>query len=149
MNSNKTFVTISGPVEVKADEFPRHGSNIDAMSKLKPCFLKDGSGTVTAGNASGKLRRLWHSIMTSSLCTDINFCLTGINDGAAAAVLMSQSEAQRRGLKPMARITSWAQAGLDPSVMGTGPIPAIRKAVSVCWVITGFNSTTWMKDECL
>ncbi|XP_060722353.1 acetyl-CoA acetyltransferase, cytosolic [Tachysurus vachellii] len=93
-----------GPVEVKVDEFPRHGSNMDVMSKLKPCFLKDGSGTVTAGNASG------------------------INDGAAAAVLMSQSEAQRRGLQPMARIVSWAQTGLDPSVMGTGPILAIRKA---------------------
>lgn len=53
----------------------------------------------------------------------------GINDGAAAAVLMSQSEAVRRGIKPMARIVSWAQAGLDPSIMGTGPIPAIRKAV--------------------
>uniref|UniRef100_A0A672P474 Acetyl-CoA acetyltransferase, cytosolic-like n=1 Tax=Sinocyclocheilus grahami TaxID=75366 RepID=A0A672P474_SINGR len=103
-----TVPSRKGPVEVKADEFPRHGSNIDAMSKLKPCFVKDGSGTVTAGNASG------------------------INDGAAATVLMSQSEAQRRGLKPMARITSWAQAGLDPSVMGTGPIPAIRKAVNVC-----------------
>ncbi|KAK6295509.1 acetyl-CoA acetyltransferase, cytosolic-like [Coregonus clupeaformis] len=94
-----------GPVEVKADEFPRHGSNMDAMSKLRPCFLKDGSGTVTPGNASG------------------------INDGAAATVLMSQSEAQNRGLKPMAKITSWAQAGLDPAIMGTGPIPAIRKAV--------------------
>lgn len=94
-----------GPVEVKVDEFPRHGSNIDAMSKLKPYFIKDGSGTVTPANASG------------------------INDGAAAAVLMSQSEAQRRGLKPMARITSWAQVGLDPSVMGTGPISAIRKAI--------------------
>ncbi|GAA6091955.1 acetyl-CoA acetyltransferase, cytosolic [Tachysurus ichikawai] len=93
-----------GPVEVKVDEFPRHGSNMEVMSKLKPCFLKDGSGTVTAGNASG------------------------INDGAAAAVLMSQSEAQRRGLQPMARIVSWAQTGLDPSVMGTGPILAIRKA---------------------
>ncbi|TRY96416.1 hypothetical protein DNTS_033285 [Danionella cerebrum] len=94
-----------GPVEIKADEFPRHGSNIDTMSQLKPCFIKDGSGTVTAGNASG------------------------INDGAAATVLMSQSEAQRRGLKPMAQIVSWAQAGLDPSIMGTGPIPAIRKAI--------------------
>uniref|UniRef100_A0A1A7Z4B0 Acetyl-CoA acetyltransferase 2 n=1 Tax=Iconisemion striatum TaxID=60296 RepID=A0A1A7Z4B0_9TELE len=94
-----------GPVEVKADEFPRHGSNIDSMSKLKPCFIKDGSGTITAGNASG------------------------VNDGAAATVLMSQSEAARRGVKPMARIVSWAQAGLDPSIMGTGPIPAIRKAV--------------------
>ncbi|XP_016391580.1 acetyl-CoA acetyltransferase, cytosolic-like [Sinocyclocheilus rhinocerous] len=100
-----TVPSRKGPVEVKADEFPRHGSNIDAMSKLKPCFVKDASSTVTAGNASG------------------------INDGAAATVLMSQSEAQRRGLKPIARITSWAQAGLDPSVMGTGPIPAIRKAV--------------------
>ncbi|CDQ82561.1 unnamed protein product [Oncorhynchus mykiss] len=96
----------SGPVEVKADEFPRHGSNMEAMTKLRPCFLKDGSGTVTPGNASG------------------------INDGAAATVLMSQSEAQKRGLKPMARITSWAQAGLDPAIMGTGPIPAIRKAVA-------------------
>ncbi|KAG9282919.1 acetyl-CoA acetyltransferase, cytosolic [Astyanax mexicanus] len=93
-----------GPVEVKVDEFPRHGSNIDAMSKLKPCFVKDGSGSVTAGNASG------------------------INDGAAATVLMSQSEAQRRGLRPMAKIVSSAQTGLDPSIMGTGPISAIRKA---------------------
>ncbi|XP_012673173.2 acetyl-CoA acetyltransferase, cytosolic [Clupea harengus] len=100
-----TVPSRKGPVEVRQDEFPRHGSSIDAMSKLKPCFLKDGSGSVTAGNASG------------------------INDGAAATVLMSQSEAQRRGLKPMARIISWAQAGLDPSIMGTGPIPAIRKAV--------------------
>lgn len=88
-------------------------------------------------------------------CNDINapllwwFYLTGINDGAAATVLMSQSEAQRRGLKPLARITSWAQAGLDPSVMGTGPIPAIRKAVSVCWVIARFNSRTRMKEDIL
>uniref|UniRef100_A0A3B3ZC79 Uncharacterized protein n=2 Tax=Periophthalmus magnuspinnatus TaxID=409849 RepID=A0A3B3ZC79_9GOBI len=94
-----------GPVEVKVDEFPRHGSNMETMSKLRPCFIKDSTGTVTAGNASG------------------------INDGAAAVVLMSQSEAQTRGLKPLARVVSWAQAGLDPSVMGTGPIPAIRKAV--------------------
>lgn len=61
------------------------------------------------------------------------FCYTGINDGAAATVLMSQSEAQRRGLHPMARIVSWAQTGLDPSIMGTGPISAIRKAVSVSY----------------
>ncbi|TDH00485.1 hypothetical protein EPR50_G00188980 [Perca flavescens] len=93
------------PVEVKMDEFPRHGSNMENMSKLRPCFIKNSSGTVTPGNSSG------------------------INDGAAATVLMSQSEAVRRGLKPMARIVSWAQAGLDPSIMGTGPIPAIRKAV--------------------
>ncbi|MEQ2161743.1 hypothetical protein GOODEAATRI_012669, partial [Goodea atripinnis] len=76
---------ITGPVEVKMDEFPRHGSNIASLSKLKPCFVKDSSGTVTAGNASG------------------------INDGAAATVLMSQSEAARRGIKPMAKIVSWAQ----------------------------------------
>ncbi|XP_070843320.1 acetyl-CoA acetyltransferase, cytosolic [Chaetodon trifascialis] len=99
-----TVSTRQGPVEVKMDEFPRHGSNMDSMSKLKPCFIKN-SGTVTAGNASG------------------------INDGAAATVLMSQSEAARRGVKPMARIVSSAQVGLDPSIMGTGPIPAIRKAV--------------------
>ncbi|XP_028295448.1 acetyl-CoA acetyltransferase, cytosolic [Gouania willdenowi] len=94
-----------GPVQLTVDEFPRHGSTIESLSKLKPCFIKDSSGTVTAGNTSG------------------------INDGAAAAVLMSQSEAGRRGIKPMARIVSWAQAGLDPAIMGTGPIPAIRKAV--------------------
>ncbi|KAJ8275295.1 hypothetical protein COCON_G00099200 [Conger conger] len=100
-----TVPTRKGPLEVKTDEFPRHGSTLDAMTKLKPCFVKDGTGTVTAGNASG------------------------INDGAAAVVLMTRSEAQRRGLEPMGRIVSWAQAGLDPSVMGTGPIPAIRKAL--------------------
>ncbi|XP_064412019.1 acetyl-CoA acetyltransferase, cytosolic [Latimeria chalumnae] len=94
-----------GPIEVKHDEFPRHGSNLEAMSKLKPYFLKDGSGTVTAANASG------------------------INDGAAAIVLMKKVEAERRGLAPLAQIVSWAQVGLDPAIMGTGPIPAIRKAV--------------------
>ncbi|XP_061742402.1 acetyl-CoA acetyltransferase, cytosolic [Nerophis ophidion] len=94
-----------GPVEVTVDEFPRHGSNFESMSKLKPCFIKDSSGTVTSGNASG------------------------INDGAAATVLMSLSEASKRGIKPMARIVSWAQAGIDPAIMGTAPIPAIRKAI--------------------
>lgn len=94
-----------GPVEVSVDEFPRHGSTMETMSKLRPCFIKDGTGTVTAGNASG------------------------INDGAAAVLLMASTEAQRRGLKPLARVVSWAQAGLDPSIMGTGPIPAIRRAV--------------------
>ncbi|KAJ8355621.1 hypothetical protein SKAU_G00184150 [Synaphobranchus kaupii] len=103
-----------GPVEVKMDEFPRHGSSLDAMAKLKPCFVKDGTGTVTAGNASG------------------------INDGAAAVVLMTLSEAQKKGLDPMARIVSWAQAGLDPSIMGTGPIPAIRKAL---------EKAGWQKDQ--
>uniref|UniRef100_A0A8C5PA79 Acetyl-CoA acetyltransferase 2 n=1 Tax=Leptobrachium leishanense TaxID=445787 RepID=A0A8C5PA79_9ANUR len=94
-----------GPVEVKTDEFPRHGSNLESMAKLKPYFLKDGTGTVTPGNASG------------------------INDGAAAVILMKESEAQRRGLASLARIVCSAQAGLEPSIMGVGPIPAIKKAV--------------------
>ncbi|XP_053567149.1 acetyl-CoA acetyltransferase, cytosolic [Bombina bombina] len=107
---DKEIVSVSvpsrkGPVDVKTDEFPRHGSNLGAMEKLKPYFLKDGSGTVTPANASG------------------------INDGAAAVILMKKSEAQHRGLSPLAQIVSWAQAGLDPSVMGVGPIPAIKKAV--------------------
>ncbi|KAB1275632.1 Acetyl-CoA acetyltransferase; cytosolic [Camelus dromedarius] len=95
-----------GLTEVKTDEFPRHGSNIEDMSKLKPYFLTDGTGTVTAANASG------------------------INDGAAAVVLMKQSEATNRGLKPLAQIVSWSQAGVEPSIMGTGPIPAIKQAVA-------------------
>ena len=85
------------------DEYPRAGVTADALGNLKPAFSKDG--TVTAGNASG------------------------INDGAAAVVLMSSDEAKRRGLTPLARIASWAQAGVDPAIMGTGPIPASRKAL--------------------
>ncbi|XP_055982021.1 acetyl-CoA acetyltransferase, cytosolic [Sorex fumeus] len=95
-----------GLTEVKADEFPRHGSSLDAMSKLKPYFLKDGTGTVTPANASG------------------------INDGAAAVVLMRKSEAVNRGLTPLAQVVSWAQEGVDPAIMGTGPIPAIKQAVA-------------------
>ncbi|KAM5327495.1 acetyl-CoA acetyltransferase, cytosolic [Glossophaga mutica] len=95
-----------GLTEVKTDEFPRHGSNMETMSKLKPYFLTDGTGTVTAANASG------------------------INDGAAAVVLMKKSEADTRGLAPLAQIVSWSQVGVDPSVMGTGPIPAIQQAVA-------------------
>ncbi|XP_044145469.1 acetyl-CoA acetyltransferase, cytosolic [Bufo gargarizans] len=94
-----------GPVTVTTDEFPRHGSSLEGVAKLKPYFVKDGTGTVTPANASG------------------------INDGAAAVVLMKKSEAQRRHLTPLAQIVCTAQAGLDPSVMGVGPIPAIRKAV--------------------
>ncbi|XP_048343838.1 acetyl-CoA acetyltransferase, cytosolic [Sphaerodactylus townsendi] len=94
-----------GPVEVKADEHPRHGSNIESMAKLKPYFVTDGTGTVTAGNASG------------------------VNDGAAAVILMKKAEALRRGLIPLAQIVSWAQVGIDPSVMGMAPAPAIKKAV--------------------
>ncbi|XP_005390776.1 PREDICTED: acetyl-CoA acetyltransferase, cytosolic [Chinchilla lanigera] len=95
-----------GLTEVKVDEYPRHGSNLEAVSKLKPYFLTDGTGTVTAANASG------------------------INDGAAAVVLMKKSEADNRGLTPLAQIVSWSQAGVEPSLMGTGPIPAIKQAVA-------------------
>ena len=92
-----------GDIVVDTDEYIRHGTTIDAVGKLKPAFAKDG--TVTAGNASG------------------------INDGAAAVVLMKASEAAKAGKKALARIASWAQAGVDPSIMGTGPIPASRAAL--------------------
>ncbi|XP_053238280.1 acetyl-CoA acetyltransferase, cytosolic [Podarcis raffonei] len=94
-----------GPVEVKADEHPRHGTQLETMAKLKPFFITDGTGTVTAANASG------------------------LNDGAAAVILMKKTEALKRGLAPLARIVSWAQAGVDPSVMGIAPAPAIKKAL--------------------
>lgn len=99
-------ITISGrkgDVVVDTDEFPRAGATAEALGKLRPAFSKDG--TVTAGNASG------------------------INDGAAILLLMSADEASKRGLKPLATIKSWATAGVDPSVMGTGPVPASRKAL--------------------
>lgn len=92
-----------GDIVVDTDEYPRHGASIDAMGKLKAAFEKDGS--VTAGNASG------------------------INDGAAALVLMSAKQAAKEGKAPLARIVSWGQAGVDPSIMGTGPIPASRAAL--------------------
>lgn len=95
-----------GLTEVKIDEFPRHGSNLEAMGKLKPYFLTDGTGTVTPANASG------------------------MNDGAAAVVLMKKTEAESRMLKPLAQVVSWSQAGVEPSVMGVGPIPAIKQAVA-------------------
>ena len=92
-----------GDVVVSDDEYIRHDSSMEGMAKLRPAFSKDG--TVTAGNASG------------------------INDGAAALVVMSASEAARRGLTPLARLASFATAGVDPAVMGTGPIPSSRKAL--------------------
>ncbi len=98
-----TVKTRKGDIVVADDEYIRHGATLDALAKLKPAFDKDG--TVTAGNASG------------------------LNDGAAAVVLMTEEEANRRGIKPLARIASWATAGVDPSIMGTGPIPASRKAL--------------------
>lgn len=91
------------PVVISKDEFPRFGATYEAFAKLKPAFKKDG--TVTAANASG------------------------INDGAAACVIMSKKKAEELGLTPLATITSWASAGVDPQIMGTGPIPASRKAL--------------------
>jgi len=92
-----------GDVTVDQDEYIRAGATLDLMAKLRPAFDKEG--TVTAGNASG------------------------LNDGAAAVVLMTEGEAVRRGIEPLARIASWATAGVDPQIMGTGPIPASRKAL--------------------
>ena len=98
-----TVKTRKGETVVADDEYIKHGVTIDGVGKLRPAFDKEG--TVTAANASG------------------------INDGGAATVLMSEEEASRRGITPLARIVSWATAGVDPSIMGTGPIPASRKAL--------------------
>ncbi|TXL74400.1 acetyl-CoA C-acetyltransferase [Vineibacter terrae] len=98
-----TVKTRKGDIVVDADEFPRHGTTVEALGKLRPAFSKDGS--VTAGNASG------------------------INDGAAAVVLMTADEAKKRGIKPMARIVSWATTGVDPAIMGIGPVTATKKAL--------------------
>ncbi|MFY7778940.1 MAG: acetyl-CoA C-acetyltransferase [Elstera sp.] len=106
-------VTVSsrkGDIIVDQDEYPKHGTTPESLAKLRPAFNKDG--TVTAGNASG------------------------LNDGAAALVLMSAEEAVKRGLTPLARIASWATAGVDPAIMGTGPIPASRAALAKAgWTI--------------
>ena len=92
-----------GDITVDQDEYIRHGATLESMTKLRPAFDKEG--TVTAANASG------------------------LNDGAAATLLMTEAEAGRRGIQPLARIVSWATAGVDPQIMGTGPIPASRKAL--------------------
>jgi acetyl-CoA C-acetyltransferase len=99
-----TVSTRKGDVIVTEDEFIRPGTTYESLAKLRPAFSKEG--TVTAGNASG------------------------INDGAAALVIMSAAEAKKRGITPLARIASWATAGVDPAVMGTGPIPSSRKALA-------------------
>ncbi|MFC7399222.1 acetyl-CoA C-acetyltransferase [Chelatococcus sp. GCM10030263] len=99
-----TLSTRKGDIVVDTDEYIRDGATYDAMAKLKPAFAKEG--TVTAANASG------------------------LNDGAAAVVLMTAAAAARRDLKPLARIASWATAGVEPAVMGSGPIPAARKALA-------------------
>ena len=107
-----TYTTRKGDVTVDEDEYPKHGTTIDNLTKLRPAFDKEG--TVTAGNASG------------------------INDGAAALVMMTEEEAAKRSITPMARIVSWAQVGVDPAIMGSGPIPASRKAL---------EKAGWSADE--
>ena len=107
-----TIKTRKGDVVVDTDEFPKSGVTLESISKLRPAFDKEG--TVTAANASG------------------------INDGGAAVVLMKASEAARLGKTPLARIVSWAQAGVDPAIMGTGPIPASRAAL---------KKAGWKKDD--
>ncbi|HLI12242.1 MAG TPA: acetyl-CoA C-acetyltransferase [Alphaproteobacteria bacterium] len=101
-----------GDVIVDSDEYPKHGTTLEVLQKLRPAFDKNGS--VTAGNASG------------------------INDGAAALVLMTDKEAAKRGVTPLARIVSWATAGVDPAIMGSGPIPASRMAL---------KRAGWSKDD--
>ena len=109
-----TIAGKKGDTVVDKDEYIRHGATLESMEKLKPAFAKDG--TVTAANASG------------------------LNDGAAALVLMSADEARARGLEPLARIASWATAGVDPAVMGTGPIPASRKALQKAgWTVADLD----------
>ena len=107
-----TIKTRKGDIQVVDDEYIRHDSTTEGMARLRPAFSKDG--TVTAGNASG------------------------INDGAAALILMTASEAGRRGLTPLARIAGFATAGVDPAVMGTGPIPSTRKVLA---------RTGWQPDD--
>jgi acetyl-CoA C-acetyltransferase len=107
-----TISSRKGDIIVDQDEYIRAGATLDAVTKLRPAFAKDG--TVTAGNASG------------------------LNDGAAAVVLMTAAEASRRGITPLGRIASWATAGVDPSVMGTGPIPSSKKAL---------EKAGWSKDD--
>ncbi len=105
-----SYATRKGEVTVAVDGYPKHGTTVEALARLRPAFAKDG--TVTAGTASG------------------------INDGAAALVVMSAKEAERRSITPMARIVSWAQAGVDPAIMGTGPIPASRAALEAAgWTV--------------
>jgi acetyl-CoA C-acetyltransferase len=107
-----TVKSRKGDLVVNADEYPKAGVTLEGISKLRPAFDKEG--TVTAASASG------------------------INDGAAALVLMKASEAAKLGKTPLARIVSWAQAGVDPSIMGTGPIPASRAAL---------KKAGWKKEE--
>jgi acetyl-CoA C-acetyltransferase len=109
-----TIKTRRGETVVEKDEYPRAETSIESLGKLRPAFSKEG--TVTAGNASG------------------------INDGAASVVLMSAAEATRRGVTPLARIVSWATVGVDPAIMGTGPIPASQKALDKAgWTVADLD----------
>jgi len=104
----------TGTVVIRDDEYPRHGCTLENLKKLRPAFKKDG--TVTAGNASG------------------------INDGAAAVVIMKSEKAEKLGIKPLAKIASWATAGVDPAVMGSGPIPSSKKALEKAkWKASDLN----------
>ena len=107
-----TVPSRKGDIVIEDDEHPRHGTTIESLSKLRPAFDKEGS--VTAGNASG------------------------INDGAAAVLLMTAEEAKKRNLEPLGRIKSWATEGVDPAIMGAGPIPASKKAL---------KKAAWSSDE--
>ena len=110
-----TIKSGSGNIVVEADEYIRHGTTLEAMKKMGPAFMRVG-GTVTAANASG------------------------LNDGAAAVLLMTANEAEKRGLEPLARIASYVTAGLDPEIMGFGPIYASRKALNkASWSVTGLE----------
>ena len=110
-----TVKTRKGAIIADADEYIRHGATLESMAKMRPAFVRDG-GTVTAANASG------------------------LNDGAAAVLLMTAEEAERRGLEPLARIASYATAGLDPAIMGVGPIYASRKALDKAgWSVRDLN----------
>ena len=110
-----TVKTQKGDIMADADEYIRHGATLESMAKMRPAFVRDG-GTVTAANASG------------------------LNDGAAAVLLMMAEEAERRGLEPLARIASYATAGLDPAIMGVGPIYASRKALDKAgWSVRDLN----------
>ena len=109
-----TVKTRKGDILVENDEYIRHGATIENMQKLRPAFSKEGS--VTAANASG------------------------INDGAAAALVMSAEEASKRGIEPLARIASYATAGLDPKIMGVGPIYASKKALEKAgWTVADLD----------
>lgn len=109
-----TIQNRKGDITVDTDEYPKHGTTVESLGKLRPAFDKEG--TVTAGNASG------------------------INDGAAAVILMSADDAAKRGVTPLARIVSWATCGVDPAIMGTGPIPSSRKALEMAgWSVNDLD----------